>query len=59
MPLPGTPLAGAEPAPIGRDIAAAVAQLQARGAAYGEWRALQVTAQGLVQLRRAARGRAE
>ena len=57
MPLPGTPLAGAEPTPIADDVAAAVAQLESRGAAYGQWRQQQVVAAELVQLRRRARAR--
>jgi B12-binding domain/radical SAM domain protein len=57
MPLPGTPLASAAPAPIGRDVADAVARLEARGAAYGQWRAQQAVAQELVQLRARRQGR--
>jgi B12-binding domain/radical SAM domain protein len=53
MPLPGTPLAGAEPTPIARDVADAVARLESRGAAYGQWRQQQIVARDLVQLRRA------
>jgi B12-binding domain/radical SAM domain protein len=53
MPLPGTPLAGAEPAPIPDDVARAVARLESRGAAYGQWRAQAGVAEDLVQLRRA------
>jgi radical SAM superfamily enzyme YgiQ (UPF0313 family) len=51
MPLPGTPLAGARPSAIEDDVAAAVARLESRGAAYGQWRAQQAIAQDLVQLR--------
>jgi B12-binding domain/radical SAM domain protein len=53
MPLPGTPLAGAEPTPIARDVADTVARLESRGAAYGQWRQQQIVARDLVQLRRA------
>lgn len=52
MPLPGTPLAGAEPTPIARDLADAVGRLESRGAAYGQWRQQQDVAADLVQLRR-------
>ncbi|HEX5059751.1 MAG TPA: TIGR04013 family B12-binding domain/radical SAM domain-containing protein [Kofleriaceae bacterium] len=52
MPLPGTPLAGAEPTPITRDVADAVGRLESRGAAYGQWRQQQAVASELVQLRR-------
>jgi radical SAM superfamily enzyme YgiQ (UPF0313 family) len=51
MPLPGTPLAGARPTAIEPAVVDAVARLEARGAAYGQWRAQQVIADGLVQLR--------
>ena len=51
MPLPGTPLAGAAPQPVGADVEAAVARLEARGAAYGQWRAQTTIASELVQLR--------
>jgi B12-binding domain/radical SAM domain protein len=52
MPLPGTPLAGAAPTAIAADLEAAVARLESRGAAYGQWRQQVQTAQELVQLRR-------
>ena len=52
MPLPGTPLAGAQPTPIADDLASAVARLESRGAAYGQWREQQRVAADLVQLRR-------
>lgn len=55
MPLPGTPLANAEPTPIARDLADAVGRLESRGAAYGQWRQQQTVAGELVQLRRARR----
>lgn len=53
MPLPGTPLAGAEPTPITRDLADAVSRLESRGAAYGQWRQQQTVASDLVRIRRA------
>jgi B12-binding domain/radical SAM domain protein len=52
MPLPGTPLSRAEPTPIADDLEAAVARLESRGAAYGQWRQQQRVAADLVQLRR-------
>ena len=52
MPLPGTPLAGAQPTPIARDLADAVLRLESKGAAYGQWRQQQEVATDLVQLRR-------
>ncbi len=53
MPLPGTPLAGAAPTEITGDVARAVARLESRGAAYGQWRRQAGVAGELVQLRRA------
>jgi B12-binding domain/radical SAM domain protein len=55
MPLPGTPLAGATPTPIARDVEHAVSRLESHGAAYGQWRKQQQAANDLVQLRRARR----
>lgn len=52
MPLPGTPLAGARPTRIAPDVAAAVARLESRGSAYGQWRQQAQIASELVQLRR-------
>jgi B12-binding domain/radical SAM domain protein len=52
MPLPGTPLAGAEPSAITPELAGAVARLESRGAAYGQWRHQVRAAAELVQLRR-------
>jgi B12-binding domain/radical SAM domain protein len=52
MPLPGTPLSRAEPTPIADDLATAVARLESRGAAYGQWREQQRVAGELVQLKR-------
>ncbi|HUJ62490.1 MAG TPA: TIGR04013 family B12-binding domain/radical SAM domain-containing protein [Kofleriaceae bacterium] len=51
MPLPGTPLAGAAPTAIAPALADAVARLESRGAAYGQWRAQAQLADDLVQLR--------
>ena len=56
MPLPGTPLAGATPTPIGDDVGRALARLESRGQSYGQWRQQQVIALDLVR-RRAARPR--
>jgi radical SAM superfamily enzyme YgiQ (UPF0313 family) len=53
MPLPGTPLAGARPTAIPGEVAAAVARLESRGAAYGQWRQQAQIAGELVQLRHA------
>lgn len=55
MPLPGTPLAGAAPTAIAPELADAVARLESRGAAYGQWRQQVDAARELVQLRRRAR----
>jgi tRNA A37 methylthiotransferase MiaB len=52
MPLPGTPLAGATPTQIADDVARAVARLESRGAAYGQWRKQAGVADELVALRR-------
>src|SRR5215468_11295785 len=52
MPLPGTPLAGARPTAIAADVAAAIARLESRGAAYGQWRQQAQIAGELVALRR-------
>jgi radical SAM superfamily enzyme YgiQ (UPF0313 family) len=52
MPLPGTPLAGARPTQIASEVASAVARLESRGAAYGQWRQQAQIANELVQLRR-------
>ncbi len=55
MPLPGTPLAAAEPSEIAPDLVEAVSRLESRGAAYGQWRQQQAVANDLVQLRRERR----
>lgn len=52
MPLPGTPLAGATPTRIADDLAQAVAHLESKGAAYGQWRQQARVAHDLVELRR-------
>ncbi len=52
MPLPGTPLAAAAPTPIAPALADAVARLESRGAAYGQWRQQARVATDLVALRR-------
>lgn len=51
MPLPGTPLASATPTAIAPDLEAAVARLESRGAAYGQWRKQAAVAGDLVTLR--------
>lgn len=53
MPLPGTPLAGAEPSPITDDVSRALARLESAGASYGQWRQQTVIASDLVRRRRA------
>lgn len=53
MPLPGTPLKDAPPAPIAAAAAAALARLEGTRAGYGQWRAQEARAADLVQLRRA------
>ncbi len=55
MPLPGTPLKDAQPAPIVPDVAAALTALEGRAATYGQWRAQTTAAAELVQLRRGPR----
>ena len=55
MPLPGTPLRDAVPAPIEPETMLAMARLESKGKAYGQWRRQVVTAEDLV---RARRGRA-
>lgn len=53
MPLPGTPLKDAAPAPIAPSVAAALTRLEGRAETYGQWRAQTAAAAELVQLRRA------
>lgn len=55
MPLPGTPLRDAEPTPIEPEAMLAMARLESRGSAYGQWRRQLVTAEQLVRARRDAR----
>ncbi|MBX3204845.1 MAG: TIGR04013 family B12-binding domain/radical SAM domain-containing protein [Labilithrix sp.] len=55
MPLPGTPLRDATPSPIEPETMLAMARLESKGKAYGQWRRQVVTAEDLV---RARRGRA-
>ncbi len=53
MPLPGTPLRDAVPEPIDDATAVAMARLESKGRAYGQWRRQLVTAGDLVRARRA------
>lgn len=53
MPLPGTPLRDAAPTPIEPATMLAMARLESRGKAYGQWRRQVVTAEDLVRARRA------
>lgn len=55
LPLPGTPLAGAQPASLEEETLAAMSRLESEGAMYGQWRRQQEIARGLVALR-AGRG---
>ncbi|MBS2013801.1 MAG: TIGR04013 family B12-binding domain/radical SAM domain-containing protein [Deltaproteobacteria bacterium] len=52
MPLPGTPLRDATPEPIEESTALAMARLESKGRAYGQWRKQLVTAADLVRARR-------
>jgi B12-binding domain/radical SAM domain protein len=54
MPLPGTPLRDAVPAPIEPETMLAMARLESKGKAYGQWRRQLVTAESLVRARREA-----
>lgn len=56
MPLPGTPLRDATPSEIDDTTSLAMARLESRGQAYGQWRKQLVTARELVRTRRDARG---
>lgn len=56
MPLPGTPLRDAVPEPIEETTALAMARLESKGRAYGQWRKQLVTAADLVKARRAGVG---
>jgi B12-binding domain/radical SAM domain protein len=51
MPLPGTPLRDAPPGAVAEPIARELMQLEARGRAYGQWRAQVVSAERLAQRR--------
>ncbi len=53
MPLPGTPLRDAVPSPIEPETMLAMARLESKGKAYGQWRRQVVTAENLVRARRA------
>lgn len=52
MPLPGTPLRDATPSAIEPETALAMARLESKGKAYGQWRRQVVTAEDLVRARR-------
>jgi B12-binding domain/radical SAM domain protein len=54
MPLPGTPLRDATPSPIEPEAMLAMARLESKGKAYGQWRRQLVTAESLVRARRAS-----
>lgn len=56
MPLPGTPLRDAVPSPIEPETVLAMARLESKGKAYGQWRRQVITAEDLVRARR-GRGR--
>ncbi len=53
MPLPGTPLRDERPEPLEPETALAMAQLESRGSAYGQWRRQLIVAEELVRARRA------
>jgi hypothetical protein len=55
MPLPGTPLRDAEPAPIGDELHAMLRRLEAQGKSYGPWRGHVVRADELVRRRQTLR----
>jgi radical SAM superfamily enzyme YgiQ (UPF0313 family) len=52
MPLPGTPLKDAAPAPIAPAVADALTRLEGKAETYGQWRAQAGAAAELVALRR-------
>jgi B12-binding domain/radical SAM domain protein len=54
LPLPGTPVRDAVPEPIEDDVAARLARLESKGAAWGAWRRQIVAAEGLVRRRSSA-----
>jgi radical SAM superfamily enzyme YgiQ (UPF0313 family) len=53
MPLPGTPLRDAVPEEIEDTTMRAMARLESKGRAYGQWRRQMITARELVRARRA------
>ncbi len=53
MPLPGTPLRGAEPVPVGPELDAMLRRMEAAGRSYGPWRHHVLRADELVKRRRA------
>lgn len=55
MPLPGTPLRDATPSSIEPETMLAMARLESKGKAYGQWRRQLVTAENLVRARRPRR----
>jgi B12-binding domain/radical SAM domain protein len=57
LPLPGTPLKNAEPAPMEPRVVRALGRLEARGGMYGTWREQLVRATDLVRQRKDARAR--
>jgi B12-binding domain/radical SAM domain protein len=52
LPLPGTPMRDAVPEPIEADVATGLARLEAKGAAWGQWRRQVIAAEKLVKRRR-------
>jgi hypothetical protein len=55
MPLPGTTLRDAEPAPVGPALDAMLRRMEAQGRSYGPWRNHVVRAAELVRRRRVIR----
>jgi B12-binding domain/radical SAM domain protein len=51
LPLPGTPMRDAAPEAIEPEVAAELARLEARGAAWGQWRRQVIAAERLVRRR--------
>jgi B12-binding domain/radical SAM domain protein len=54
MPLPGTPLRDGVPEPIEPEAMLAMARLESKGNAYGQWKRQMITAGDLVRQRRSA-----
>jgi B12-binding domain/radical SAM domain protein len=52
LPLPGTPMRDAVPEAIEEDVAARLARLEAKGAAWGAWRRQVIASEQLVRRRR-------